>query len=152
MASYEQQLKAAPGYDRAKSFANDLVSHLYTEDGTMLAHVEECEGFREVWDYHGGHTQRQRLERRREEVAARYDIQKQLFQKVYYARNLTAEDEMKLRTIWSASNASHDNSSWLLKSFFAAAYVPAIWRVTRQVSPANALAFTGVYYGVHWFV
>ena len=71
---------------------------------------------------------------------------------MYYARNLTAEDEMKLRTIWSASNASHDNSSWLIRSFFAAAYIPAIWKVTRQVSPFNALAFTGVYYGFHWFV
>ena len=55
MATYEDQLKAHPGYERAQAYADQLVNHLYTEDGTKLARVEECEGFREVWDYHGGH-------------------------------------------------------------------------------------------------
>lgn len=115
----------------------------------MLAHVEESEGFREVWDYHGGHQNRQRLERRKEEAAARYDIHRQLFQKVYYARGLSAEDEMQLRTIWNGCNSSHDKSKSYARTLFAAAYVPAIWNVTKRTSPFNALAFTGLYYGAY---
>ena len=76
----------------------DLVMDFSTNgQGQELANVQNSAGFQDVYDYRGGLKSSWRLDRKREWVAAQYDAKSQLFQKVFYAKDLVLEDERELR-------------------------------------------------------
>lgn len=82
---------------RADQIADLIADFSQNDKGETLANVHTCEGFQEVYDYFGTHLSRNRLERKKEQVAHNYDAKTHLFQKVYYAKGLLLDDERKLR-------------------------------------------------------
>lgn len=85
---------------QVKEVAKAYVKHFYNEQGEQLARVEDSEAFQEVYDFHGDQKRRHKLGRKMEQVHNTYDAREQLFQKVYYAKGLTLEDERKLRSAY----------------------------------------------------
>jgi len=87
--------------ERADILSKALLKHLTNEKGEILARVEESRGFQEIYDYRGGQKYQHRLDRRREQASFDYSSRSHLFQKVYYANGLTANDELALRTAFN---------------------------------------------------
>ena len=82
---------------RADALAKLVADFKLNDKGEELANVQNSQGFQAVWDPKGSELARFRLDRKREQVAARYNASSQLFQKVYYAKDLVLKDEQQLR-------------------------------------------------------
>ena len=79
-------------------------------------------------------------------MAANYDARTQLFQKVYYAKDLLLEDERQLRAAYFGAerNYTYMRQAGQLGLFLA--YFPLTYRLAAVVRPATLLLWTGAYY------
>ena len=91
---------------RADTIAKLVIDFAQNEKGEELANVQNSQGFQEVYDYRGGEKVRWRLDRKKEQVAADYSTS-QLFQKVYYAKDLLLDDERQLRSAFHAAEKGY---------------------------------------------
>ena len=82
---------------RADKVADLVLAFETNETGQQLANVQTSNGFQSVWDYKGNEKIRWRLDRKKEQVAANYDANTHLFQRVYYAKDLLLDEERELR-------------------------------------------------------
>lgn len=93
---------------RADGIAKLVMDFSYSEKGEELANVQNSQGFQEVYDKEGSEKVRWRLDRKREQVAANYNSSTQLFQKVYYAKDLILGDERELRTSYFSAEQEYN--------------------------------------------
>ena len=61
-----------------------------------------------MYDYRGSEKVRWRLDRKKEQIAAGYDAGSQLFQKVYYAKDLLLDDERQLRSAFTSAESGYN--------------------------------------------
>jgi hypothetical protein len=61
-----------------------------------------------VYDYRGSEKVRWRLDRKKEQAAASYSASTQLFQKVYYAKDLLLDDERQLRSAFTVAEKNYN--------------------------------------------
>ena len=85
---------------RADDLAKLVIAFKQDKNGNELANVQNSEGFQEVYDYRGSEKTMWRLDRKREQVAHKYDPATQLFQKVFYGNDLLLADERELRAAY----------------------------------------------------
>ena len=90
-ANLQQEL--ANEKKHVEAIAKLVVDFAQNESGQELANVQNSQGFQEVYDYRGSEKVRWRLDRKKEQVASNYSAASQLFQKVYYAKDLLLDDE-----------------------------------------------------------
>ena len=127
--------------ERADQFAKSLIKHQYNENGEHLARVEESPGFQEVYDYTGGQARQHRLSRKREQVSNTFSSRSHLFQKVYYANNLTTEDETSLRVHFNNVNQMHERDSKIMKLAFLVGGFASAYNIARTQRPLNVFVF-----------
>jgi hypothetical protein len=108
--------------------------------------VHENEAFQDIYDYKGGQFDKHRLDRKKEEVSNNYNPRTHLFQKIYYHRSLTLDDETKLRTAFYSANSSHETIEKLSKVALFVGFWPAAWQIARQTRPVGVAIFAGAYY------
>ena len=58
-----------------------------------------------MYDFFGSEKVRFRLDRKRDQVHANYDARSQLFQKLYYAKDLLLDDERQLRSAYFSAES-----------------------------------------------
>ena len=59
---------AVQDYNRASTIGKLMIEHHTNDQGELLAHVHETQGFQEVYDFKGGEKRRWRLERKAEQI------------------------------------------------------------------------------------
>lgn len=131
---------------RAAEIAQLVVDFSQNEKGETLANVHTSQGFQEVYDYRGNEKKRFRLERKKEWVAAQFDAKAQLFQKVYYAKDLLLDDERELRAAFVSAKAGYDQMLQVGTGALALAYLPLTYRLAARVRPVTLLPWTAAYY------
>ena len=125
----------------------DLVMDLsHNQGGEELANVQTSAGFQEVYDFRGSEKVRWRLDRKKEYVAHNYDAVKQLFQKVYYAKDLTLADERELRAAYTTAESNYALQRQVGQAALLLAYFPLTYRLAAFVKPTTLLLWTGAYY------
>lgn len=133
---------------QVKEVAKAYVKHFYNEKGEQLARVEDSEAFQEVYDFHGDQKRRHKLGRKMEQVHNTYDARTQLFQKVYYAKGLTLEDERSLRTAYEQAKQSYEMSLLANNVAVFGAFLGSTFWVSRRVQPVTVGLWTiGWFYG-----
>jgi hypothetical protein len=128
---------------RADRLAELISEFSQNEKGETLANVHTCQGFQEVYDYKGYYLERFNLERRKEMAA---NMQSNLFQKVYYAKDLLLEDERTLRTAFNSAKDTYETSLTAAQGAMFLGFWPIAYRLSLQVKPATLLLFSGAYY------
>ena len=93
---------------RADRIAQLVVDFSQNEKGEELANVQNSQAFQEVWDFKGSEKVRWRLDRKREQVAHNYNAATHLFQKIYYAKDLTLNDERELRAAYFNAESAYN--------------------------------------------
>ena len=88
---------------------------------------------------------RNRLERKKEQVAHNYDAQTHLFQKVYYAKGLLLDDERKLRNSFNCAKTAYEQQLLGVKAAMFLAYWPLTYRLSLSVKPLTLALWTGAY-------
>lgn len=131
---------------RADKLANLVMDFSHNKQGQVLANVHTSEGFQSVWDYRGAEKKRWRLDRKKEQVAHNYDAKTQLFQKVYYAKDLILDDERELRSAFVSAEQSFEMQRSVGTAALFLGYFPLTYRLAAQVRPASLLLWTGAYY------
>ena len=132
--------------DRAERIANLVLDFGYNERGEQLANVQNCEGFQEVHDFRGSEKVRWRLDRKKEQVAHNYDAATQLFQKVYYAKDLLLDDERELRAAYCNAERNYLMQRQVGQAALFVGFFPLTYRLAAVVRPATLLLWTGAYY------
>ena len=132
--------------NRAVKIADLFLEHNLNDKGEVLANVHESPAFQEIYDFRGGEQRRWRLERKKEQVFNQYDATKQLFQKVYYAKGLTADDESKLRSAFTLANSQHEYFNQVAAGVLFVAFFPLTYRIARQVKPSAVAVWSLAYY------
>ena len=102
------QKELAQEKERADRIAQLVVDFSQNAKGEELANVQNSQAFQEVWDFKGSEKVRWRLDRKREQVAHNYDAATHLFQKIYYAKDLTLSDERELRAAYFSAENSYN--------------------------------------------
>ena len=102
------QKELAQEKKRADRIAQLVVDFSQNEKGEELANVQNSQAFQEVWDFKGSEKVRWRLDRKREQVAHNYNAATHLFQKIYYAKDLTLNDERELRAAYFNAESAYN--------------------------------------------
>ena len=102
------QKELAQEKERADRIAQLVVDFSQNTKGEELANVQNSRAFQEVWDFKGSEKVRWRLDRKREQVAHNYDAATHLFQKIYYAKDLTLNDERELRAAYFNAESAYN--------------------------------------------
>ena len=102
------QKELAQEKERADRIAQLVVDFSQNEKGEELANVQNSQAFQEVWDFKGSEKVRWRLDRKREQVAHNYNAATHLFQKIYYAKDLTLNDERELRAAYFNAESAYN--------------------------------------------
>lgn len=131
---------------RADSLANLVMDFNHDSKGQLLANVHTSQGFQSVWDYRGAEKKRWRLDRKKEQVAHNYDVRTQLFQKIYYAKDLLLDDERELRSAFVVAEKSYEMQRAVGQAALFLGFFPLTYRLARTVRPATLLIWTGAYY------
>lgn len=131
---------------RAEELAKLVIDFQQNEKGEQLANIQTSQGFQEVWDYKGSDKVRWRLNRKKEQVSANYDINTHLFQKLYYTSDLLLEDERQLRAAYFSSEAEYNTLRQVGTASLFIAYFPLTYRLAAKVKPLTLALWTGAYY------
>jgi len=142
----QQAVNLEKEYKRVERIADLFVEHQTNEKGEALAHIQANQAFQEIYDFRGADKRRWRLDRKKEWVQSQYDSASQLFQKVYYAKDLTHEDEITLRKSFNSNNAQHEYFNQVATAGLFLAFWPVTYRLARQVRPGTVAVFAGAYY------
>lgn len=102
------QKELAQEKERADRIAQLVVDFSQNAKGEELANVQNSQAFQEVWDFKGSEKVRWRLDRKREQVAHNYSAATHLFQKIYYAKDLTLNDERELRAAYFNAESAYN--------------------------------------------
>lgn len=94
-----------------------------------------------MYDYSGGQARQHRLARKREQVSNTFSSRSHLFQKVYYANNLTTQDETTLRTHFNNVNQMHERDSKIIKLAFLVGGFASSYNIARTQRPFNVFVF-----------
>ncbi len=140
------QAEQSQEMQRAERLAELVMDSYHNKGGEELANVHTSAGFQEVHDYRGSEKIRWRLDRKKEQVAHHYDAAKQLFQKVYYAKDLTLADERELRAAYHSAEQNYNFQRTVGTAALALAYLPLTYRLAAVVRPSTLLLWTGAYY------
>ena len=108
--------------------------------------MHASEGFQSVYDYRGGEKLRFRLDRKREQAAANFDPVKQLFQRVYYSKDLLLDDERELRAAYFQAEQAYNVTRQAGMAALFLGFWPLTYRLAATVRPATLLLWTGAYY------
>ena len=81
-----------------------------------------------------------------EEVASGFDAQKQLFQKVYYNKELLLEDERELRSAYFAAENQYNMMRTGGSAALFLGYFPLTYRLAATVRPLTLVLWSGAYY------
>ena len=131
---------------RADDLAKLVMDFSNDKQGNKLANVQTSAGFQEVHDPRGTEKKRWRLDRKKEQVAHNYSASTQLFQKVYYAKDLTLDDERDLRSSYFSAQKVHSMQAHAGAGALFLAYFPLTYRLALKVRPATLVLWTGAYY------
>ena len=131
---------------RADAIAKLVMDFNCNKDGEELANVHNSQGFQEIYDYRGSNQVRWRLGRRLEQVHADYSAATNLFQKVYYAPNLTLEDERSLRSSYLAAEKGYAMQGQIGAAVAAAGYLGMTYKLALRVSPTTVFLWSAAYY------
>ena len=102
------QQELAQEKERADRIAQLVVDFSQNAKGEELANVHNSQAFQEVWDFKGSEKVRWRLDRKKEQVAHNYNAATHLFQKIYYAKDLTLNDERELRAAYFNAESAYN--------------------------------------------
>ena len=86
------------------------------------------------------------MDRKKEQVAHNYNAATHLFQKVYYAEDLTLSDERELRSAYFNAEQSYNMMRTVGTASLFLAYFPLTYRLALRVRPVSVLLWTGAYY------
>jgi hypothetical protein len=73
-----------------------------------------------------------------------------LFQKVYYAKGLTHEDESKLRTAFWSANNSHQTMTQASAGVCFLGYWPALYYASQRCKPMTLAFHTAAFYMIFY--
>lgn len=131
---------------RANDLAKLVMDFNNDQNGKELANVQTSQGFQEVYDYFGSEKVRFRLDRKKDQVSASYDARTQLFQRLYYTRDLLLDDERQLRNSYFLAEKNYTMLRQAGQAGLLLAYFPLTYRLAAVVRPATLVLWTGAYY------
>lgn len=131
---------------RADKLAKLVMDFSQNEGGETLANVHTSQGFQEVWDHRGSEKVRWRLERKMEQVSARYDAKTQLFQRTFYTKGLTLADEREMRAAFDTASNAYDMQRMVGQAALFIGFFPMTYRLAASVRPITLVLWTGAYY------
>ena len=140
------QEELAQEQKRADAIAKLVIDFAQNGQGEELANVHTSQAFQEVYDYRGSEKVRWRLDRKKEQIAAGYDAGSQLFQKVYYAKDLLLDDERQLRSAFTSAESGYNFQRHAGAGTLFLAYFPLTYKLAARVKPASLILWTGAYY------
>ena len=140
------QKELAQEKERADRIAQLVVDFSQNAKGEELANVQNSQAFQEVWDYKGSEKVRWRLDRKREQVSHNYSAATHLFQKIYYGKDLTLNDERELRAAYFNAESAYNTMNMGGSAALFMAYFPLTYRLALKVRPLTLVFWTGAYY------
>ena len=93
-------MSAPEASEEVTALAKRYIQLTTDDDGNELANIYETQAFKSLYDPNGVNERKLRLPRTLLQVHNRFDVQKNLFQKVYYHPGLLSEDEVILRNMF----------------------------------------------------
>ena len=72
-------------------------------------------------------------------------MQKNVFQRVYYAKGLLLDDERQLREAFNSQKATYDGSLMAAQGAMFVAYWPLTYRLAMRVRPGSVALWTVAY-------